>query len=839
MKDLGEINYPVKEIFSHPNIPLARHLLETANNIKTLYNPFRIQALVEEHKIHTMCILTGALHDIGKATSYFQDYIKKKRYRKNDPIKKHAPLGSVYAYWVILNSSLIEDEQMRAFFAFIVSTVIAKHHGNLQDIRDERKGLKGRFQDLMKQDNILRKQLDDTIQNTQKIDQILSFLSSSLNIPLPSWTSFTDTVLTQPDVIKKSFRKVSKTIEGYEFSCQGQENKKTKKVKGTEFKPTLVLQYMFSLLQEADKTEAMGKEVVARSQKDYHSDLKDAYEKMFAHPSRELDKERLKIFQEACMHASTCDLQERIYALEAPTGAAKTLASLGWATRLRKRLSDGYRIIYILPFTSVVDQNFNVIREMLFAGKTEVPSNELLMHHHSADLKYQKEENGNLEEEQPNVAQFYIESWASEIIVSTFYQFFHSLFTNNKKSLRKFSKLSKAIIIMDEVQAIPIKYWHLFDRVIPILLENLDSYLLLSTATLPGIVSKTPPSISQTGKKLFGHFERTELYWLDKEFEPHQLFEELEKNIDFSTLLSFLIVLNTVASSQEVFKIAKERFADWKVHYLSAAVVPLDRKRRIVEIKKQLDEIKEDLDTGKRVMLVSTQVIEAGVDLSFEAGFRDLAPLDSIIQTAGRINRSGEYGGGKLYISKLVKIYENGTKRKLASFIYDPILLQVTEDTLTGFANGKPIPEPKYRNMVDRYFKIAKQKEGTEESRKVTEFFCKMELSNVQRQFQLIDNEYSFPLFIELDESASTILGSYRKLGEIRREDWKLARNEYARIKGKMADYLINVSFRKIAAIKKDLEEESWFFILPLHQVSNYYSQDAGFTVNQGEENVW
>ncbi len=834
-------SYPARDIVSHPGIPLARHLLETAENVKMLYNPLRIQAPIDEKNLRTICIITGALHDIGKATSFFQDYILKRKYKKKASIKKHAPLGSIYTYWVILNFSQIKDEQMRAFFAFIASTVIAKHHGNLQDIIDEKKGLRDRFKNLMKQDKILRKQFDDTIPNAHKIDQILEFLSTNLNIQLPSWTSFTQAVQNQFDDIKKTIRKVSKVIEGYDFICQGKKNKKTKKVKGTEIKPTLILQYMFSLLQEADKTEAMGKKIIHRSQKDYLSGLLGTYDKRFAKARHELDKNRKKIFEESCKYASVCNLDKRIYALEAPTGAAKTLASLGWATTLRKRLSNEYRIIYILPFTSVVDQNFDVIKEMLFDGDVEVSSNELLMHHHSADLKYQKENNGELEEESPNVAQFYIESWASEIIVSTFYQFFHSLFTNNKKSLRKFSKLSKAIIIMDEVQSIPIRYWHLFNTVIPILLETLDSYLLLSTATLPGLVSKIPQSISETGKELFSHFTRTELHWLDRQFEPIKLFEELEQEIDFSELRSFLVVLNTVDSSQEVYRMAKEKFADWDIYYLSAAIIPKERKRRIEEIKKQLDKIKRKLNSCGKVMLISTQVIEAGVDLSFEAGFRDLAPLDSLIQTAGRVNRSGEYPAGKLYISKLIKVFENGGSRKLSSYIYDGILLQLTEETLTKFSNGKPIEEPKYRDMIDHYFKIAKQKEGTEESRKVSELFCKMKLANIQNVFQLIDNEYSLPLFIEQDEEASEILDSYRKLDGFRRKDWKLARDEYARIKSKMNSYLINVSFRKIAAIKRDLEEETWFFILPSHQVNNYYSQESGFSVDQAnvEESIW
>lgn len=174
---------------------------------------------------------------------------------------------------------------------------------------------------------------------------------------------------------------------------------------------------------------------------------------------------------------------------------------------------------------------------------------------------------------------------------------------------------------MDEIQAFPLRYWHLFETFMPIFFSTLKSYFLMSSATFPGFFNKRPEPISESGVKLFNRMARSEIYYVERNITPDQIIDELIENHGLLDMDSVLIVSNTVASSQIIYQNAKQRLQDgWMHYYLSAAITPKDRQHRIQKIKHSL------LERKHKIILVSTQVIEAGVDLSFQFGFRDMAP---------------------------------------------------------------------------------------------------------------------------------------------------------------------------------------------------------------------
>ncbi len=878
------------EIWSHPDTPLIQHLLETAENTRILLSEinspkFQLDYNLNSSLLRDLAIVISSLHDIGKSTGYFQKYIRNEGY-KNNPKKNHANLGMLYIFWFLYSTEFLEsythNQLQKIFIAFVSSIIINRHHGNLKELPTEKKHLRAGFQSLAEQseNNILKLQLESTRSHTAHIDKILSDLSVYLTkqigktILLPKWTTFINLSNAQFSDLYKVGTKITKAGDSFKRLCEDRQSKKDNSFTNFPFNSIMIIQFWYSLLQESDKTSAMTEEIIQRVSIDLNNLFQKNYFKKFTltSPLESNEKSnyvdtsnyspprikesslssirttRPKIYSEVAKYANFCDLSTRIYSLEAPTGSGKTLSGMNFALTLRQRLleikNSKYRIIYILPFTSILEQTHSVMKRML--GVINDSSNVLLKHHGDADLKFSRQEfsdiptsfaldedpstvSRNEEEEEPNVSAFYIEGWNSEIIITTFHQFFHSVFTNNKKNLRKYSKFSNSIIIMDEVQGFPLRYWNLFDRFIPKFLDFLDSYLLFSTATLPGILTINPPIVSKSASSLFQKLNRTSVKFIDQEIQPENLIQVLHQQNVFDSIQSFLIVLNTINSSQIVYRSVSSDpfFDDWEKYYLSASITPKERKNRI-------DTIKSKLKGKEKVVLVSTQVIEAGVDISFQAGVRDISTMDSIIQTIGRINREGEIGQGICYVTKLI----NQKKRLLASFVYDKELLNFTIKILQ---ENSPINEKSYRKLVRNYFELAKEYKSTKTSRDLYTYICKTDFNNVEAKFNLIENDYSVPLYVTKDNKAKDLLEEYREIAIIRPSDWKEARNQYYRIKPQMAEYLINTSIRKIAMISTDLEQEKWFWILPMEQIQNYYDQTIGFTTNLpgSEELVW
>ena len=793
------------EIWSHPNEPLVKHLTEAIQNVECLLEKVFVPnigiTLNGEDLNLLIAKMCAGIHDIGKSTQYFQKYIRGNK-KLNRGLTSHSKLGAIYAMWAVLQipelSNIPYRDQLRA--AFMVATIIHTHHGNLKELSKERKDLKEAYKDLNRPGHNLQKQLHSV--NSSQVDKILESIGKQLGVTLPSWTSFQS--LPKDELLKKMkkhLRKLGKENREYQQDCdRGVANP-------LGFSLAMVLQFLFSLLQDADKTSAMKKSIAARSGRDYLKDLIQYYKHNFGKypivsPPTNVIQSRPHIFNEAAHHAETTDFSGRVFTLEAPTGAAKTMASLRWAFGLRDRLK-GRRIIYILPFTSIIDQVHKDLKEIL----RNASSNELLKHHYLSDIDYTLKDGGELS---PNESAFYIEGWNTEIIVSTFYQLFHTIFSNRKDMLRKYSKFADSVIIMDEIQAFPPKYWGLFSSFLPRFLEFTNSYALLSTATMPGIMDVKPPSISTCGISTFDLVDRTQLNYIPEPVDVDDIVDFLEERNAFDCK-SFLFVCNTVRSSQRIFKKLRVKFDDSTIFYLSASIVPKDRRDVISEVKCALK-------TEERVFLVSTQVIEAGIDLSFQRGFRDLAPLDSVIQAAGRINRSSEFGKDALYW--VAPLIQNGRKTFLGSYVYDNLLLESTRAVLS---KNPVIDEKKYREISQWYFDKVKEVKNTS-SADLIKAVCKGEYYSLAENFHLIEERADqTPIFIEADEDAVKIWEEYQNIKYL--DGWIDRRNAYTAIKPRMADYIINVSVRDCA----DFDLHNWIYHVNNDILDAYYDTTTGF----------
>lgn len=312
-------------------------------------------------------------------------------------------------------------------------------------------------------------------------------------------------------------------------------------------------------------------------------------------------------------HCLTCgEMGKGIFRLTVPTGGGKTVASLAFA--LRHAVKQGMkRIIYVIPYTSIIEQNAGVFREIL--------GDENVLENHS-NIDYEGKE-----ELKP--FQLAAENWDKPVVVTTNVQFFESLFSNKSSRCRKLHNIVNSVIIFDEAQILPFDFLKPCTAMMEELVERYGSSIVLCTATQPALTSFFREDAAFTElcprvEEQFRFFERVTYNNLDTLTEEN-LAERLKG--EFQTLC----IVNTKKRAQALYEAVKGE----GVYHLSAAMYPKHRKRVLETIRKRLYE-------GKRCVLISTSLVEAGVDLDFETVYRQLAGVDSIIQAAGRCNREGK-----------------------------------------------------------------------------------------------------------------------------------------------------------------------------------------------------
>ncbi|HIF9186717.1 TPA: CRISPR-associated helicase Cas3' [Photobacterium damselae] len=331
-----------------------------------------------------------------------------------------------------------------------------------------------------------------------------------------------------------------------------------------------------------------------------------------------------------------------IYSLTVPTGGGKTYASLRFALHHAKKHNLD-RIIYIIPFTSIIEQNANAIRSVL----GEVNEDDCVLEHHS-----------NLEPEQQTWrSKLACENWDKPIVLTTMVQFLESTFANGTRGARRLHQLSNAVLVFDEVQTLPIRCVHLFNNTINYLTRFCHTTALMCTATQP-LLNRLPEQIKPLGElqlpleneltpnieKLYQQLERVNLKNLTKKegWNEGEIAELVQQQL--SAEKSCLVIVNTKAWAKALFQTLQNQVADeTKIFHLSTGMCSAHRKHI-------LDEVRARLSSGQATLCISTQLIEAGVDIDFSSVIRFVAGLDSIAQAAGRCNRNGKQEKGHVFV---------------------------------------------------------------------------------------------------------------------------------------------------------------------------------------------
>lgn len=327
---------------------------------------------------------------------------------------------------------------------------------------------------------------------------------------------------------------------------------------------------------------------------------------------------RNEIFND-CINKSRGD--RGFYSLCVPTGGGKTLSSLGFALNHAKQ--NGHdRIIYSLPFTSIIEQNARVYSEIF--GEENV-----LEHHCNFNFSNEIGENEYLEKQLKY--KLATENWDMPLIVTTNVQLFESMYSNKPSSARKLHNIYNSVIILDEAQVIPNEYLKPCIKALEELVRNYSCTVLFCTATQPefkknGLIEDFDVvEIVNDTYKLFNDLKR-----VDGEFIGRQSVKDVCYKMDLHKQV--LTIVNTKKHAKEIFENLSESEGNF---HLSTNMYPNHRKE-VIKI------IRERLKNGEECRVVSTQLIEAGVDVDFPVVFRSIAGIDSIVQAAGRCNREGK-----------------------------------------------------------------------------------------------------------------------------------------------------------------------------------------------------
>jgi len=616
------------------------------------------------------------VHDLGKATSYFQEYLDTGRTPDNELLRYHAPLGSFAAYYALDARGFATETCLAGFVS------VAKHHGSLPNVAEyvfnrahRRDGIRSGEQNSRerKQDAVARQIVDIEERNSDIAQEVFGRASAGNG----SWNEFQNgfldllgdigsTVATSGSMPGTRDDALSETCYGLVLECWG----------------SLVL---------ADKTSAAGgpNNEDAYAPKHPSIDRIDEYvaaieSAVVQDPDGSRD-ERLNYYRSQARDAVLDSVPEfvesdrNVATLTLPTGMGKTLSGISAALSVRNR-TGGDRVVYALPFTSVIDQ---VVDELEDIYRTDTTGGLLTAHHHLAETTIQNLDHDEDADLSDDVAATLAESWRAGLTVSTFVQLFESLAGPTNRQSMKLPALRNAVVVLDEPQSLPLDWWKLVPRLAKVLTEQYDATVIAMTATQPRLFDEAFELVDDPDT----YFEAVQRvsYELDPSTERYIADQSDPKSYDAAadTLedavesgLSTLAICNTIDSARELTDrvdgsdmlnvgalyrdelqerdgsadVDPETVADRIQSANGRPLVHLSTRLRPVDRLTLIETAKRLTERESPVLVVSTQLVEAGVDISFDRVYRDLAPIDSVVQAAGRCNRSFERRRGAVTI---------------------------------------------------------------------------------------------------------------------------------------------------------------------------------------------
>ncbi|QCC61779.1 CRISPR-associated endonuclease Cas3'' [Natrinema thermotolerans] len=707
---------------------LLDHLNEVAERAESVVSTDA--TTIGDDPLTEMVAIVARCHDFGKATTWFQEYVVDER----DTSKRtnHSLFGAYLGYYVLDRLGYDSEDCLAAFVA------LAKHHGRLPDTEEYVEGV-SRFDNKSEASNERQRVVIEQVENVNDHRRTFarSFVSDATD-GNGSWEEFAEKINDADDSL---FDTVYDHVSMFGFGSD-------RSAPSDEFYELLL--QLWSGLILADKTVAAGvedgdldaSEPDTRTLSEYIADLggdtdgdsqEDALDTL-RDEARDDVLDGVEQFRDSDTSIATLTL---------PTGMGKTLTGLNAALALR---NESERVVYALPFTSVIDQ---VADELTDVFDTDARDDLLTIHHHLAETVTKLGDPDDDPDEHARLAEMVAESWRSGMTLTTFVQLFESLVGPSNTQSMKLPALYDSVIVLDEPQALPMEWWKLVRRITTILTEEYNATIIAMTATQPATNDEDAASqalfddafeLVNDVDRYFDHFERVE-------YDIHDsvlAFDDTDATVDYETAgrtilnetgetESVLAICNTIDSATELTDSIEEREAvvdvgrcleleldddgadvdalvkrveatlgsnERALVHLSTRLRPRDRLA-LIEATKQLTEY------DVPIVAVSTQLIEAGVDISFDRVYRDIAPIDSAVQAAGRCNRSFESDLGAVTLWWLAP--PAGTTKTPAQAVYDSegvSTISLTSKTLDaiGANDGTVAERTMTREAVQHYY---------------------------------------------------------------------------------------------------------------------------------------
>lgn len=553
--------------------------------------------------------LAGMLHDLGKYTKEFKDYILEAVNNPESPPKKgsvdHSTAGGKMLYELFHTENIKRDT---GILSEVVGNAIISHHSYLQDF--------------------LSPELESNYLNRVKDKELPEFENAKI--------AFYSNVMSEQN-FHEYVSEAARELEVFLSESSTEDLEKNL---------MFLTKYIFSALVDADRTntrifeENKPENEVLNSKELFKSYYEKLMRKIKSFQAVQGSPSPINVLRNEM--SEQCDkfaeMPSGVYSLSIPTGGGKTLASLRYGLK-HAILHQKKRIIYVVPYTTIIEQNAKEIRKIL-------EDNENILEHHS-NVFDDMDDNDEKSDGIMNVQQklkLAKDNWDAPIIITTMVQYLNVFFAKGSRSARRLHNLSESVVIFDEVQKVPTACVSLFNQSVNFLRKYGHSSMLLCTATQPALdfvehklkINSDSEIISNLDGVIQA-FKRVEIIdratkeLFDNDKLAQFIFEKLDE------VKSVLVILNTKSVVRDLYNLLLEKRDEKEllIYHLSTSMCAAHRNNI-------LDEVRQLLSDGQKVICVSTQLIEAGVDVSFDCVVRSLAGLDSIAQAAGRCNRHGE-----------------------------------------------------------------------------------------------------------------------------------------------------------------------------------------------------
>lgn len=855
-------SFDVSRPYSHPpedgreGTYLLDHLEDVAS---------RVSYIVPEdaktphgESIRSIVETLGYLHDFGKATTYFQQYLETGRSPDEDKrLRHHAPLGSFAAYYALDAQGFNTETCLAGFVS------VAKHHGHLPNVAEYvfdrshgQTGSTGEFH------AVLAKQIKDINEKESELAQQVFRTATS---GAGSWGEFRDRFIELLDEIEDTVATEGIVPEPREDAvsdaCYG-----------------LVLQCWGSLVL-ADKTSAAGApngEGTFVAETPSTSRLDEYIKGIEANVQQDENGSRTEQLNYYRSHARDSVLnaipdfvaaESDVATVTLPTGMGKTLTGLSAAQTVRDKVEKS-RIVYALPFTSIIDQ---VVEELETIYRTDGTGRLLTAHHHLAETTIKDTTDEDDADLSDDVAGMLAESWRAGLTVTTFVQLFESLAGAKNRQSMKLPALRDAIVVLDEPQSLPLDWWKLVPRLVEVLTEQYNATVIAMTATQPRLFEDEfelvddPDRYFKVVRRVSYELDESTERYIESQSEPKSYVaaaSELRDAVESGQ--TTLAICNTIDSARELTEqVDRNDFVDVGRLYDSElqergavddidpvalanhvaatddkALIHLSTRLRPADRLTLIETAKELTERNHPTLTISTQLVEAGVDISFDRVFRDLAPIDSIVQAAGRCNRSFEREQGVVTVWWLDVPDDQSKTPAEAVYNRGTTLLPTVADTLRQIRDesGALSETDVARTGVKRYFERLREDKNVGKQAYVD--WVDNARAEEFRQISLIDEQLSAEIVVvrtpDDREQAEAIREAQRnfEFGELRQllDETKPLRISvpYYSEDSEIADAITDLP---------PLVEEEGIYELDTRQNPSHFDRTMGFVVPEASVN--